>query len=364
MSEAIQKHVQRNFNVGVAVSLGFKDRQRINVIFRINKEGNISDIQSGGAHPRIEEEANRVIALLPKMKPGIQRSKAVTVPYSLPIIFTISEDSQIFNTSTSLSTQIERDTVYDYIRGETELIREVMHDNSFKSDSTFIKTWETYINQKQIRFFGAPNNQTVILRKSLFEMDNTRFKILENDSISRGGHIIRKLWNESQVPNVTRVMRLEPREIIYVGREKVTIKEFENRLQDSTTVSITTDDINSYMLRTSGLGWINCDRFINGRTKRIKYKLKIKNANNASVNLVFKSVNSVLPSRNRNGDFDFGTVAKDEDVVLVAIKKQSGKLYLDIIETKTVENHNLEFNFKEVSLEEIKNELQKLNRSF
>lgn len=364
MSEAIQKHVQRNFNVGVAVSLEFKGRQRINVIFKINKDGNVSDIRSRGAHPRIEEEANRVIALLPKMKPGIQRGKAVTVPYSLPIIFTISEDSQIFNTSTSLSTQIERDTVYDYIRGETELIREVMHDNSFKSDSTFIKTWETYINQKQIRFFGAPNNQTVILRKSLFEMDNARFKILENDSISRGGHIIRKLWNESQVPTVTRVMRLEPREIIYVGREKVTIKEFENRLQDSTNVSITTDDINSYMLRTSGLGWINCDRFINGRTKRIKYKLKIKNANNASVNLVFKSVNSVLPSRNRNGDFDFGTVAKDEDVVLVAIKKQSGKLYLDIIETKTVENHNLEFNFKEVSLEEIKNELQKLNRSF
>ena len=39
----------------------------------------------------LEKEAQRVINLLPKMKPGKQRGKAVIVPYSLPIIFQVQD---------------------------------------------------------------------------------------------------------------------------------------------------------------------------------------------------------------------------------------------------------------------------------
>ena len=366
MSDAIKRHIQRNFNMSIAQNLGLKGRQRVNLIFKINKFGNVSFIRSRGSHPKIEEEANRVLALIPKMKPGKQRGKAVNVPYSLPIIFTVSDEgSQIFDGDILSNNQIERDTIYTSVRGEVEQIREVMHDKNFEVDSTFIKTWNTYMKKRLIRFFGVNNvNRTVILRKSLFEMENTRFKVLKGDSISRGGHVIRKVWNESQIPTTSRIMSLVPVEKVYIGQEKVRVEEFENRLQDEEDTSITTADVNSYVLRTSDLGWINCDRFINGRTKRIKYKLKMKNAKEAMVSMVFKSVNSVLPSWNTNGDYDFGTVAKNEAVTLVAIKKQDGKLYLDIVETKTVENPSLEFNFKEVSLKEMKNELQKLNKLF
>jgi hypothetical protein len=77
--------------------------------------------------------------------------------------------------------------------------------------------------------------------------------------------------------------------------------------------------------------------------------------------MVFKSIKSVLPSTNLNGIFDFGTVPKDAKVTLIAIKKGNGKLYLSIIDTKTEENPDIEFKFKEVSLEELKSELIKLN---
>ena len=91
MSTSISKHIARNFNTKITNGLGIPDGNvRINVIFKIDKEGNIKDIRARSQHPALEEEAIRVIQLIPKMdKPGYQRGKPVTVPYSLPIVFNV-----------------------------------------------------------------------------------------------------------------------------------------------------------------------------------------------------------------------------------------------------------------------------------
>ena len=89
MSKKIAKFVQRKFNTDLASDLGLTGKQRINVIFKIDKKGNIIGVRSRAPHPRLEQEAARVINMLPKMKPGLQRGKAVVVPYSLPIVFQV-----------------------------------------------------------------------------------------------------------------------------------------------------------------------------------------------------------------------------------------------------------------------------------
>jgi protein TonB len=89
MSDKISKHVQKKFNVGLAENLGLIGKQRISVMFKIDKNGNIVGVQSRAPHQKLEEEAARVINLLPKMQPGKQRGEAVTVKYSLPIIFQV-----------------------------------------------------------------------------------------------------------------------------------------------------------------------------------------------------------------------------------------------------------------------------------
>ena len=89
MSEKISKFVQNNFSIDLASSLGLSGRQRISVIFKIDKAGNVTGVRARAPHPQLEDEAIRVINLLPKMKPGMQLGKAVIVPYSLPIIFEI-----------------------------------------------------------------------------------------------------------------------------------------------------------------------------------------------------------------------------------------------------------------------------------
>jgi len=91
MSDKITKFVQKKFNTGLAGDLGLSGRQRINVIFKIDKNGNVTGVRSRAPHPRLEKEAARVINMLPKMKPGRQRGKSVIVPYSLPIIFQVQD---------------------------------------------------------------------------------------------------------------------------------------------------------------------------------------------------------------------------------------------------------------------------------
>jgi bla regulator protein blaR1 len=94
MSENISKLVAKKFNTKLADSLGLKGRQRINVLFKIDKEGNVKDVRSRATHPALEAEAIRVINLLPKMMPAKQKGKKVTVPYSLPIVFQVADEDK------------------------------------------------------------------------------------------------------------------------------------------------------------------------------------------------------------------------------------------------------------------------------
>jgi len=89
MSTKIHELIGKEFNTGLAYTLGLTGTQRINVAFKINQLGNIVDINATGAHHLLEKEAIRVINLLPKFKPGHLRGKPVTVPYTLPIIFEV-----------------------------------------------------------------------------------------------------------------------------------------------------------------------------------------------------------------------------------------------------------------------------------
>ncbi|TXE06365.1 energy transducer TonB [Seonamhaeicola algicola] len=91
MSKKISQFVNKKFNTELASDLGLSGRQRINVIFKIDKTGTVTGIRARAPHPGLEKEAKRVIGMLPKMKPGKQRGKPVNVPYSLPIIFQVQD---------------------------------------------------------------------------------------------------------------------------------------------------------------------------------------------------------------------------------------------------------------------------------
>ena len=93
MSDKIAHFVVKNFKTKIAERRGLSGRQRISVIFKIDKSGYVTDVRARASHPSLEQEAVRVVNLLPKMEPGLENGKPVIVPYSLPIIFQVRENT-------------------------------------------------------------------------------------------------------------------------------------------------------------------------------------------------------------------------------------------------------------------------------
>jgi protein TonB len=82
----MQEHLQKNFRYPDAAA-ELHIQGKVYVFFLIDKNGLVTKIKSRGPDKLLEQEAERIINLLPKMEPGKQRNKPVGVPYSIPINF-------------------------------------------------------------------------------------------------------------------------------------------------------------------------------------------------------------------------------------------------------------------------------------
>ena len=92
----VQKHFVRNFNSDLPNQLGLSTgRKRVLIGFLISKTGDVKNILVRAPHPKIKEEVIRVMNLLPKMKAGKQRGKAVGVKYNIPFTLIVDGDSKV-----------------------------------------------------------------------------------------------------------------------------------------------------------------------------------------------------------------------------------------------------------------------------
>lgn len=82
----MQQHFKKHFKYPKkALRKGISGR--VMVTFVINKEGNIENITTIGAHEILMKEARRIVSLLPKFKPGYLNGEPVKVQYSMPLTF-------------------------------------------------------------------------------------------------------------------------------------------------------------------------------------------------------------------------------------------------------------------------------------
>jgi hypothetical protein len=85
-NKEIQKHFFKNFNSQIANQLGLKSgKNRMIMLFSIDKQGNVADIRVKAPHKDLEAEAIKVINMLPIMTPGEHDGKTVHVKYTLPL---------------------------------------------------------------------------------------------------------------------------------------------------------------------------------------------------------------------------------------------------------------------------------------
>ena len=96
----ITNHVNTNFNTGLGKELKIKGSTRIVVQFKIDDNGNVTNVRSRSLADQaeiraaLEEEANRVVSSLPQMQPGQKDGKDVAIMYSLPIEFAVPEKEE------------------------------------------------------------------------------------------------------------------------------------------------------------------------------------------------------------------------------------------------------------------------------
>ena len=88
--------------------------------FTVNKDGSISNISiEQSVHPLLDAEAIRVISIMPKWRPGLQRGKPVNVSFTLPIVFSISNKNADKEVEVADSENVE-DEVFVLVDKEPE----------------------------------------------------------------------------------------------------------------------------------------------------------------------------------------------------------------------------------------------------
>lgn len=198
ISENITKHVQRNFNTSLANTLGLTGRQRINVIFKIDANGHIKGIRSRAPHPDLEAEAIRVIKTLPKMIPGKQKGKNVTVPYSLPIIFEVADKTAVDEAKTVAYGENNKKDIF----GEDIEVKDIFREEDIEVPFSVIENVPVYPGCEEGN--NAEKKKCMSEKISNFVAENFNTKIADENGLSgrQRINVIFKIDKEGHVTGV------------------------------------------------------------------------------------------------------------------------------------------------------------------
>ena len=85
-NKGMQQHLAKNFRYPKKAQKK-KIQGKVNIMFRIDENGNVSDIKTRGPHPILEAETIRIIKLFPKCIPGKLNGKPKQTPFAVPLTF-------------------------------------------------------------------------------------------------------------------------------------------------------------------------------------------------------------------------------------------------------------------------------------
>ena len=138
-------------------------------------------------------------------------------------------------------------------------------------------------------------------------------------------------------------------------------QSFEKIYNDSTINKAYSSEITSYLFSTSELGWINCDRFVNEKEKKVDLLVKLDEKAESDVKIVFHRIKSVMSSSPNYVKHIFTDIPKGEKITIVAIKNINNKPYLAIKETVISGQTETKFIFQPVTMETLQSEMKKFD---
>ena len=119
-----------------------------------------------------------------------------------------------------------------------------------------------------------------------------------------------------------------------------------------------------YLLETTELGWINCDRFYEVEEKA-PLMVDVDTTYHPSVRLVFRDINSVMQGwyNPETAQYEFQGLPVGQRATLVAYSIVDGKAYFDLKEvTISKRDGELDLRLAEMSEDELKRNFRRMNR--
>ncbi len=139
---------------------------------------------------------------------------------------------------------------------------------------------------------------------------------------------------------------------------KISARDFEVAYLNKT---ISYEDFKYYVFNTNRLGWSNIDVFVDiNQDSLVDMKIDLKIAKNVDCKIVFVDRQFVIPAEKTKGKYIFENLPKGERVWIVALKYHKNKAYLSLQQT-TIDNITYTVDLKELTLEELKTALSKIN---
>ena len=120
------------------------------------------------------------------------------------------------------------------------------------------------------------------------------------------------------------------------------------------------DVLSRYVVKTSNLGWINCDRFIRLSANE---KMNLEFASTSDENqyyLIFKDIRSLIRPYKSGGMVSFKGVPKGEDVRLVAVHMKDGAAQLAINDFTLGTKDGVKLSFAHAEIKDLKRALEEI----
>jgi hypothetical protein len=213
---------------------------------------------------------------------------------------------------------------------------------SSKYDVNFNK-----IKLHRVDFFGeeakAKNTNVMVTKDGFVTNDSV---MISFDRAIKEGYLSRK-------DSLAFIMQIRADSLLFVEQRKadsilfVKQKEFEGR----------------YNFNITGLGWINCDKFLKGTQPAVEFSINVgadMQQAMSNYNLVFTNIKSVMKGRYENGLVSFGKLPEGEDVKLVCVFEHNNKATACVQSFKISRGVIASLKFEEVTAETFRQKIEKL----
>lgn len=150
----------------------------------------------------------------------------------------------------------------------------------------------------------------------------------------------------------------------HIGRDQNEIAtKFKNKFSkdpDADMTNVNPSDLDFYILTSSELGWINCDRFYETESPRVDFVVQHNNGKNCTVSMVFEDINSVLKGVTEGGQTVFSGIPSDMRVRVVSIADQDGTPQMSVVSVNTSDESVRMKSYEKFSIKEL--DMQFANR--